>query len=299
MKKIVLIVLYMFLMSSCKDRVNAQIETSKSDFETLTDQELKSKTLKELRFLRNEVFARKGYVFKSEDLNTYFKTKSWYNPNPDAKVDLTLEEENYINKIKDIEGRIKAEKSLSPIQTVDLEKERKFYDNNDFYINTELKGFINNDTIEDIIWIIDISTDDSLGGNAKEEYRLQIFLGTKIKNKFVEYLKSDSVIPCNNCVNWENASEYSFSNVKLENKTFHFSTIQLYRGAGTQGFSQENTFIFNFDNDNMILSKVIKDYQNYDTNKKKKDRIMQKEKVLLKDFNIYDWKYVDPAYISG
>jgi len=34
----------------------------------------------ELRLLRNEIFARKGYKFKSKDLNDYFTQFNWYNP---------------------------------------------------------------------------------------------------------------------------------------------------------------------------------------------------------------------------
>jgi hypothetical protein len=34
----------------------------------------------ELRLLRNEFYARKGYVFRNEDLLAYFKNKSWYKP---------------------------------------------------------------------------------------------------------------------------------------------------------------------------------------------------------------------------
>lgn len=34
----------------------------------------------QLRTLRNAVFARRGYVFRSPDLRAYFETKSWYRP---------------------------------------------------------------------------------------------------------------------------------------------------------------------------------------------------------------------------
>lgn len=34
----------------------------------------------ELRIMRNEVFARYGYIFKSEDLNLHFSKKKWYTP---------------------------------------------------------------------------------------------------------------------------------------------------------------------------------------------------------------------------
>ncbi len=34
----------------------------------------------ELRLIRNEIFARHGYIFKSEDLKTYFNNQYWYRP---------------------------------------------------------------------------------------------------------------------------------------------------------------------------------------------------------------------------
>jgi hypothetical protein len=40
-----------------------------------------NKTKKELRLMRDEIFARHGYIFKDEDLRKYFKSKSWYCPN--------------------------------------------------------------------------------------------------------------------------------------------------------------------------------------------------------------------------
>ena len=42
--------------------------------------ETNSFSLDDLRILRNEIFARKGYIFKSEDLNNYFSKFEWYNP---------------------------------------------------------------------------------------------------------------------------------------------------------------------------------------------------------------------------
>jgi len=41
---------------------------------------IKGKNLEELRILRNTIFARHGYIFKSDDLMEVFKKYSWYNP---------------------------------------------------------------------------------------------------------------------------------------------------------------------------------------------------------------------------
>ncbi|WP_024739991.1 YARHG domain-containing protein [Tenacibaculum maritimum] len=77
--------------------------TVTSSFEYLSEEVLKVKTKEELRLIRNEIFARKGYVFKSEDLNTYYKTKSWYKPDSTIEVTLSDKEQSYIGKVKHFE----------------------------------------------------------------------------------------------------------------------------------------------------------------------------------------------------
>lgn len=47
---------------------------------TYTEEELKEKTPIELDHLRNEIFAKYGYVFKREDLKEYFQKQEWYKP---------------------------------------------------------------------------------------------------------------------------------------------------------------------------------------------------------------------------
>ena len=44
----------------------------------LTASELEDKSLDELRIVRNEIFARKGYIFNSEDLQKHFSTHKMY-----------------------------------------------------------------------------------------------------------------------------------------------------------------------------------------------------------------------------
>lgn len=57
---------------------------------------LEALSASQLRLLRNEIYARHGYVFKSKELNDYFSQKSWYYPEPNLKeVELSgLEKEN-------------------------------------------------------------------------------------------------------------------------------------------------------------------------------------------------------------
>lgn len=47
----------------------------------LTTAELEYYTLDELGYVRNEIYARHGYRFKTEEYKIYFEKKSWYTPN--------------------------------------------------------------------------------------------------------------------------------------------------------------------------------------------------------------------------
>jgi hypothetical protein len=54
-----------------------------------------------LAFARNEIFARRGYVFTNEKYKNYFASKAWYKPNPNFKAgDLNAVENYNINLIK-------------------------------------------------------------------------------------------------------------------------------------------------------------------------------------------------------
>ena len=46
----------------------------------LNQNDLKGKSTEELKIMRNEIFARHGYIFKTEDMKTYFSKQSWYKP---------------------------------------------------------------------------------------------------------------------------------------------------------------------------------------------------------------------------
>lgn len=46
----------------------------------LTEEDIKGKTSHELRIMRNEIYARHGYIFKDPILRDYFMRKTWYKP---------------------------------------------------------------------------------------------------------------------------------------------------------------------------------------------------------------------------
>ncbi len=54
-----------------------------------------------LDYARNEIFARKGYVFKNDKYRDYFLTKAWYKPSEDVSVDNLNDIEKYnVNFLK-------------------------------------------------------------------------------------------------------------------------------------------------------------------------------------------------------
>jgi hypothetical protein len=60
-----------------------------------------TKTLSELRILRNTVYAVHGKIFKAKDLNDYFSKQYWYQPNPNYTDDLL--DPDQVERIKEIE----------------------------------------------------------------------------------------------------------------------------------------------------------------------------------------------------
>ncbi len=56
-----------------------------SDSRYYTEDELKDLSQEDLRYARNEIYARHGYIFKSEDLWSYFWKRSWYEGTVDSE----------------------------------------------------------------------------------------------------------------------------------------------------------------------------------------------------------------------
>lgn len=64
---------------------NNAIDESEYKYEYLREREMtyadvEGKSTEELRLMRNYIFARRGYIFESEDLKEYFEQFSWYVP---------------------------------------------------------------------------------------------------------------------------------------------------------------------------------------------------------------------------
>lgn len=86
--------------------INAQ-----PDQQLIPEYALIGKSAKELHLLRNEIFARHGYIFKTEKLKNHFSIKRWYKPefeNINSKLS-EIDKKN-INRILEYEKAIKENK---------------------------------------------------------------------------------------------------------------------------------------------------------------------------------------------
>lgn len=61
----------------------------------IKDSEIQGASKHDLRLMRNEIFARHGYIFKSPDLREYFSGYDWYKPRYDNVEDRLSEIEKY------------------------------------------------------------------------------------------------------------------------------------------------------------------------------------------------------------
>lgn len=80
------------------------------------NEDISGNSFKETRLLRNEIFARKGYIFKDKRITTRFKKKSWYKPRFNSVNHITLNEIEQHN-IKLFKAREKIGKITNPSQT--------------------------------------------------------------------------------------------------------------------------------------------------------------------------------------
>jgi hypothetical protein len=70
------------------------------------ESDLAYKSCFELKVMRNEIFARHGYIFKTEDMRNYFSRQSWYRPMyADVSSQLSAVEKRNAQLIKQYENR--------------------------------------------------------------------------------------------------------------------------------------------------------------------------------------------------
>ena len=80
-----------------------------SDMRYITESELKYMDAETLRFGRNEIYAKHGLIFKSEDLREHFESFDWYKGTVDdaEKIELNEYEKANIELIRKMEEKLK------------------------------------------------------------------------------------------------------------------------------------------------------------------------------------------------
>ncbi len=90
-----------------KDQVEVDLMEAFNDLgrmKKLTHKDLQVINSKRLSFVRNQFFARKGYIFKTDKMKNYFGNKEWYTPKYEDVSDSLSEIEKYnIELIKQLE----------------------------------------------------------------------------------------------------------------------------------------------------------------------------------------------------
>ena len=70
----------------------------------LTSSDLSGMSKKDLKIMKNEIFARKGYIFKTAEMKSYFANQSWYSGQyDDVTLMLSAEEKQNVEIIKKYE----------------------------------------------------------------------------------------------------------------------------------------------------------------------------------------------------
>ncbi len=134
------------LLFSCKKEtpVVSNSLVTKTEATTIN---LEGKTIEELRLLRNEIFAKKGYVFKDSVLNDHFSKQEWYTPNKNAQIVLSESEKERVAIFK------KAEEALKPFKLPRGYTKVTWTNVNGEIIEETVKQDIDGDQIVDVIQV--------------------------------------------------------------------------------------------------------------------------------------------------
>jgi len=101
MKRLKLLPIFYFISIALFSQASFNI-----DKKPITDELLKNLCDHELKWFRNEIYARHGYVFSNNEFQSYFKSMEWYLPITDnSQVKLSKVEQNNIDILKNEEQR--------------------------------------------------------------------------------------------------------------------------------------------------------------------------------------------------
>ena len=122
----------------------------------IKEQQISKLSIDELRFLTNDLYARKGYKFKDYEISNYFNEKTWYKPISDnSKIKLNAVEEQNVKLFQERTTILKAdrEKLLEALRSLKAEVQSGHSpipkDNSNEYFSKTIAKI----DIDDIHWI--------------------------------------------------------------------------------------------------------------------------------------------------
>jgi hypothetical protein len=125
--------------------------------------DLENKTLSELRIKRNEIYAKHGFIFKSQDLTDYFLKFEWYDPKyPNVDKFLSEIDKTNLNLIIQVENEIKDFQINIGPKTIESYKKLENTSNKEF-IDRLLKTISNFEDKKADTTILQICNIDNLG----------------------------------------------------------------------------------------------------------------------------------------
>ena len=120
--------LYFLMIVLFSLNATAQLKDCATCATQVIDEEQISKlSIDELRFLTNDLYARKGYKFKDYEISNYFNEKQWYKPVSDnSKVKLNAVEEQNVKLFQERTAILKAdrEKLIEALRSLKAEAQK-------------------------------------------------------------------------------------------------------------------------------------------------------------------------------
>ncbi len=125
--------LTIFIVILCFNSLSAQnsLDCSKCADQLINPEQIKNLSIDELRFLTNDLFARRGYKFSNESIDFYYSEKNWYKPVSDnSKIVYSETEKRNIKTFQDrtaelLRDREKLTNELKAFQTAFLQNNRQ------------------------------------------------------------------------------------------------------------------------------------------------------------------------------
>ena len=124
--------------------------------QVVKEQKISKLSIDELRFLTNDLYARKGYKFKDYEISNYFNEKPWYKPVSDnSKVKLNAVEEQNVKLFQERTAILKAdrEKLIEALRSLKAEAQKGNISIPKDNYNEHFSKTIAKIDIDDIHWI--------------------------------------------------------------------------------------------------------------------------------------------------